>query len=183
MEQHERNITTKIKNGDESGLRMLFDLYYMPLCIYAYQFLDSYEKAEDVVQEAFIDLWEKDRMHDFSGSIKSYLFKVIRNNSIHEAKKDSRFRFEDVENKAYRIVEENYEMDDFEERKAKLYEEIDKLPKKSKKVFEAIVFEKMQYAKVAEELDISINTVKTHYQRALKQLRNNLDVLIVILMS
>lgn len=40
----------------------------------------------------------------------------------------------------------------------------------------------MKYAEVAVELDISINTVKTHYSRALKQLRSSLDILIMILL-
>ena len=82
MDIHEQEIIRKIKSGDESGLRLLFDLYYSPLCVFAYKYFDSYEKAEDVVQEAFITLWEKNRMINFTGSIKSYLFSIVRNNSI-----------------------------------------------------------------------------------------------------
>ena len=182
MEQHEQDIIRKFKNGDESGLRMLFDLYYTPLCVFAYKYFDSYEKAEDIVQETFINLWEKERMIEFTGSIKSYLFSIVRNNSINQIKKDSRFRFEEIESKAYDIIEDKYERQQLEERKENLYKEIAELPTQCKAVFEAIAFDKMKYAEVAEEMDISINTVKTHYKRALKQLRSNLDVLILILL-
>ncbi|MCY1636157.1 RNA polymerase sigma factor [Marinifilum sp. D737] len=182
MEQHEQDIIQKFKNGDQSGLRMLFDLYYTPLCVFAYKYFDSYEKAEDIVQEAFITLWEKNRMINFTGSIKSYLFSIVRNNSINQIKKDLKFRFEEMENKAYNIIEDKYESQQLEERKESLYKEIALLPDQCKVVFEAIAFEKMKYAEVAEEMDISINTVKTHYSRALKQLRSNLDVLVMILL-
>jgi len=182
MKNHEQDIIQKFKNGDQSGLCMLFDLYYIPLCVYAYKYLDSYGKAEDIVQEVFINLWEKQRMIEFTGSIKSYLFSIVRNNSINQIKKESRFRFEEIENRTYEIIEDKYESQQLEKRKENLYKEIAELPVQSKAVFEAIAFDKMKYAEVAEEMNISINTVKTHYKRALKQLRNNLDILILILL-
>ncbi|MCT4603242.1 MAG: RNA polymerase sigma-70 factor [Marinifilum sp.] len=182
MEQHEQDIIQKFKNGDQSGLRMLFDLYYTPLCVFAYKYFDSYEKAEDIVQEAFINLWEKERMVEFTGSVKSYLFSIVRNNSINQIRKDNRFRFEEIDNQAYQIIENKYENQLLEQRKENLYKEIAELPTQCKTVFEAIAFDKMKYADVAEEMNISINTVKTHYKRALKQLRSNLDVLVMVLL-
>ncbi len=180
MDKQEKDIIKKIGSRDKSGLHLLFDLYYSPLCVFACKYLDSFEKAEDVVQEVFITLWEKNRMKNFTGSIKSYLFNAVRNNSIHKVKEERKFRFEDVENKSYAIIEDKFEPYTLEERKAKLYKEIEQLPIQSKKVFEAIVFERMKYAEIAAELNISINTVKTHYSRALKQLRNSIDIIIVM---
>lgn len=78
MDKHEQDIIRKFKSGDESGLRLLFDLYYSPLCLFAYKYFDSYEKAEDIVQEAFITLWEKNRMINFTGSIKAYLLVLLK---------------------------------------------------------------------------------------------------------
>ncbi|WP_421919894.1 RNA polymerase sigma factor [Marinifilum sp.] len=179
MELREKIIIRKLKNGDQSGLRMLFDMYYIPLCVFAYKYFDSYEKAEDVVQEAFINLWEKERMIAFTGSLKSYLYSIVRNNSINQIKKDNRIRFEEIENRAFEIIEDKFEIQDVEERKEKLYQEVDKLPSQCKAVLEAIAFDKMKYAEVAKDLNISINTVKTHYKRALKYLRSNLDVLLM----
>lgn len=182
MENHEQDIILKFKSGDESGLRLLFDLYYAPLCVYAHKYFDSIDQAEDIVQEAFITLWEKKRLINFTGSIKSYLFSIVRNNSINKIKQENRYRFEEIENKAYGIIEDKFESQQLEERKSKLYHEIEQLPEQCKKVFEAIVFEKMKYAEVAVELNVSVNTVKTHYSRALKQLRSNLDILIMIML-
>jgi RNA polymerase sigma-70 factor (family 1) len=182
MENQEQDIIRKFNSGDESGLRLLFDLYYAPLCVYAHKYFDSLDQAEDIVQEAFITLWEKNRLVNFTGSIKSYLFSIVRNNSINKIKQENRYRFEEIENKAYEIIEEKFESQQLEERKSKLYREIEQLPEQCKKVFESIVFEKMKYAELAVELNVSVNTVKTHYSRALKQLRSNLDILIMIML-
>ncbi len=182
MKTQEQIIIEKLSNGDESGLRLLFDLYYAPLCVYAFKYLDSFENAEDIVQEAFITLWNKQRLINFTGSIKSYLFSIVRNNSINLIKKDSKYRFEDVEDISNKIIEENFESEELDKRKEKLYKEIEKLPEQRKNVFKAIVFERLKYAEVAEDLDVSINTVKTHYSRALKQLRSSIDTIILIMM-
>lgn len=182
MGNHELDIIRKFKRGDELGLRLLFDSYYTSLCVYAYKYFDSFDRAEDVVQEVFITLWEKNRMSDFNGSVKSYLFATVRNNSINKVKAERKFRFEEVEQLSSTIVEEKFESLSMDERKDKLYAEIEKLPTKSKKVFEAIVFEKMRYSEVAEVFNISVNTVKTHYSRSLRQLRSSLDILIMIML-
>ncbi|RXQ91486.1 RNA polymerase sigma-70 factor [Ancylomarina salipaludis] len=182
MDSQEQDIIRKFKSGDESGLRLMFDLYYSSLCIFAYKYFDSFEKAEDIVQEAFITLWEKNRLINFTGSIKAYLFSIVKNNSINAIKQDRRFRFEEIDNQAYIIIEDEFEFHKLEDRREKLYHEIEQLPEQCKKVFEGIVFEKMKYADVAAELNISLNTVKTHYSRALKQLRSSLDILLMIML-
>ncbi|MGZ2370015.1 RNA polymerase sigma-70 factor [Ancylomarina sp. YFZ004] len=182
MENQEQNILTRLQNKDESGLRLLFDSYYSPLCVFAYKYFDSFEKAEDLVQEVFINIWENDRFKNFTGSLKAYLFTTVKNNSLKQIKKDNRYRFEEIENLSYKIIEEKFESQELEARKERLYKEIELLPLQSKKVFEAIIFEKLKYAEVAEELNISVNTVKTHYSRALKQLRISMDILIMIML-
>lgn len=78
--------------------------------------------------------------------------------------------------------DERLDLESLEQEKEKLYKEIEALPLKSKEVFKAIVLENQKYKEVALELGISVNTVKTHYSRALKQLRNSLDVIIILLL-
>ena len=43
----------------KEAFRLLFDTYHMKLCIYAVQLTDSFEMAEDIVQDFFIYFWEK----------------------------------------------------------------------------------------------------------------------------
>jgi RNA polymerase sigma-70 factor (ECF subfamily) len=119
----------------------------------------------------------------FDNSISPYLFKSVKNNTLQVLKKESKYQFDDIEKVVNNLMEEDQlDFATLEEEKKKLFEQVEALPEKSKEVFKAIVLENMKYKEVAEHLDISVNTVKTHYARALKQLRFKLDVIIMLLM-
>ena len=64
---------------------------------------------------------------------------------------------------------------ELEKMKEYLYAAIEDLPANPKKVLTAIVFNNTPYKVVAEEMGISVNTVKTYYARALQSLRKSLD--------
>ncbi|WP_321307113.1 RNA polymerase sigma-70 factor [Marinifilum fragile] len=182
MKHQEQIIIEKMKNGDESGLRHMFDIYYSPLCIFAMRYLDAFDVAEDLVQEVFINFWENKRIHSLNSSLKSYLFIAVRNNALNYIRKTNRYRIEELDDE-FDILMEEVDTDVLEEKKAKLFRELDQLSEQSRKVFEAIVFDNMKYMEVAKELDVSLNTIKTHFSRALKQLRSSLDIIILIMLS
>ena len=60
-----------------------------------------------------------------------------------------------------------------------IMEELEKLPKQELSAVQAVILENKKYKEAAEELNISVNTLKTHLSRALKRLRkdNNLILL------
>lgn len=55
----DQDITHKLKHNNEKVLRLLFDKYYIPLCVYSLKFIDSYTDAEDLVQNLFVRFWEE----------------------------------------------------------------------------------------------------------------------------
>lgn len=182
MKEQELDIIQKLKNGDESGLRQMFDIYYSPLCIFTLKYIDSFDLAEDLVQETFIKFWEKKRVERLRGSLKSYLFMAVKNNALNYIRQNKKFRIEELDDEFDLLMEEPSDKEDLELKKQKLYSELESLSPQSRKVFEAIIFNDKRYKEVAEELDISVNTVKTHYSRALKQLRSSLDIIIMIML-
>ncbi|MBP4142580.1 sigma-70 family RNA polymerase sigma factor [Flavobacterium sp. I-SCBP12n] len=183
MKSQDLLILEKLKVGDSSAYKELFDLYYMPLSVYSLKYCDSFELAEDIVQDLFIKFWDKKIYLDLDQAISPYLFKAVKNNSLKAVKKQSKYFFEEIEDQVNVLMEEErLDLEFLEQEKQKLYTEIEALPLKSKEVFKAIVLENQKYKEVALELGISVNTVKTHYSRALKQLRNSLDVIVMLLL-
>ena len=183
MKSQDLLILEKLKVGDSSAYKELFDLYYMPLSIYSLKFCDSFEIAEDIVQDLFIKFWDEKLYMKLEDSISHYLFKSVKNNTLQASKKQNKYRFEEIEDQINVLMDdENFDLESIELEKKRLYEEIEALPLKSKEVFKAIVLENLKYKEVALELGISVNTVKTHYSRALKQLRNSLDIIILLLL-
>lgn len=177
---NDQDILLLFSTNDEQALEQLLAKYYRPLNIYAIKFIDDVQAAEDIVQEFIIRFWEDKKFLLVKGSLKSYLFTSIRNRSLnylesfHHAKKEYLDTLEDV------FVFEEFSDEELMDKKIALDKEIASLPLKMQEVLKLIVFENKRYKEVAEELDVSLNTVKTQYSRALKRLRTSLDILILI---
>ncbi|RNL85396.1 RNA polymerase sigma-70 factor [Sinomicrobium pectinilyticum] len=183
MGSRDLTILEKLKNGNPSGYKELFDLYYEPLTSYALKYCDSFSVAEDIVQELFIKIWDKKLYLEFEAPIGPYLFMAVRNNALLAVKRNSRYYFEEIEDEVNTLMEEEQSSREVsEQEKEKLYKEIEALPEKGREVFKAIVLQNMKYKEVAEQMGISINTVKTHYSRALKQLRQLLAIMVLLLL-
>ena len=148
----------------------------------ALKFCDSFQLAEDIVQDLFIKLWDEKIYLKLKGTLSSYLFKAVKNNTLKTIKKNSKYHFEELEDQINKLITDNIDIESIEADREKLYQELEALPPKSKEVFKAIVLDNLKYKEVAKSLDISVNTVKTHYSRALKQLRNSLDIIIILLL-
>lgn len=173
----------KLKSGDDTAFKELFDFYYASLCVYSLKYCNSFQLAEDIVQELFVKFWDEKIYMKLDGAIGPYLFKAVRNNTLQVIKNRLKYRFEEIDHQvSVLMAEEEVNEASFEENKRKLYNEIEALPEKSKEVFIAIVLKNMKYKDVAVLLGVSVNTVKTHYSRALKKLRSSLDILVVMLL-
>ncbi len=177
-------ILEKLKIGDQSGYKDLFDLYYIPLSVYSLKYCDSFDQAEDVVQEIFIKFWNEKLYLKLNNSIGPYLFKAVKNNTLSLLKKNTKYCFVQIEDQVNKLIEDEVEdIENIEEEKRKLYQKIEALPEKSKEVFIAIVMDNLKYKEAAEQLGVSVNTIKTHYSNALKQLRKSLDIIIFLLLA
>ena len=176
----EKEILVKINQGDEAGLEGLFVLYYKPLCVFALNFIDSYEEAEDLIQELFVKFWERRGKTEFQGSLRAYLFSSVQHNCIKLIKSRRRYHFDGIENYED-LLEDRCTPGEMEEEKERLYAEIEKLPEQCRKVFEAIVLKDMKYKEAAEQLNLSVNTIKTHLARAIKQLRTSLSIIVLMM--
>lgn len=177
-------ILEKLKSGDHSGYKELFDLYYIPLSIYSLKYCDSFELAEDITQDLFVKFWDENIYMKLEGSIGPYLFKSVKNNTLQAISKKSDYRFEEIEDYIHQLVgDEIVDVEAIEKEKKILFQEIEELPEKSREVFKAIVLDNLKYKEVATLLGVSVNTVKTHHSRALKQLRKSLGLIIILLLT
>ena len=76
----------ELKEGDVTAFEMFFKTYYQPLCNYAYSFIQDKDEAEEIVQSAFLTVWEKKDSLNIKTSLKSYLYTMVRNTSLNVIK-------------------------------------------------------------------------------------------------
>ncbi len=166
-------ILKQVSEGNESAFRIFFDLYYQRLFNVAFYFLKSKECAEEAVADVFFLIWKKRVSLLEIEDIKSYMFIMIKNESIRYIKKGKLFS----ENNQDLYIIESLAEDSDPERKfiEKEYlhliqDAINSLPEKCKEVFRLSVNEKLKQKEIAILLDISIKTVEAHMANAYKRI-------------
>ena len=111
MGDKELDIIIDFSRGDEKAFRVLYDKYVVALRYFAAKYLNEDTMIDDVVQDAFVDLWEK--RVDFRGeyAVKAYLYKAVRNDCL------NLMRHQQVEDKyARRVVMEGEDSESFLDR-------------------------------------------------------------------
>ena len=167
----------------EKELKELMNKYYSQLCVVSVQYTDSLEIAEDIVQDVFLRFWEDNKLLFVETNPKAYLFRSVRNASIDYIRKNNYRVFTDIE-EANLISEEEISEEELSLQYERLYRIIGQLSPQERTVLNAIVVENKRYKEVAEEMNISVNTVKTYFARALRTLRKELPLsILVILLS
>jgi RNA polymerase sigma-70 factor (ECF subfamily) len=171
LNKKEKDILDALKQGNESAVSALFETLYRPLCVYSVQITDSLESTEDIVQDIFLRFWEKKIYLSIQENLRSYLFNAVRNASVDYLRRKRPFAMEDIEEFSYLPMEEDIDEEELLREKEKLHHVLQQLSPQEYSVLMSIVVENKKYKEVAEELQISVNTVKTHLSRALKFLR------------
>ena len=176
-------VLDKIRVGDKQTFRLLFENYYKVLILYATSLTKNETKAEDLVQNAYINLWTKRDTLEIRSSIKSYLYKSVYNLFINDYRKELR-NDTVLEKIHYDVLQQSIKEEEHSiKRKLEwINKEINALPPKSKEIFVMNKKRGLTYKEISKILDISENTVESHISRALKRIRKNIPKSLLILL-
>ena len=166
----------ELKVGNTKVYETLFKQWYEPLCRYAYSILRNQEDAEDIVQKIFCKLWDQREKMEIHISIKSYLYKMAHNACLNRVKQ-LQMKAEHHEQIAYCSATTFNPIEQAITHK-ELNQQIDiainTLPKRCKEVFLLSRMQHLSYIQIAQQMQISPNTVETQMVKALKVLRMKL---------
>lgn len=185
----EDKLIERIKQDDKSAFESLFRLFYRDLCKFCIKYVRDEIVAEEVVQEVFINIWDRRLQIDINTSVKAYLFTAVKNRSFNYLKLQLPKEQSKVELEHVALME--VDNSDGELVKKELYRQvnmaIDRLPNKCKVIFNLSKNSGMTYKEIAEELDISVKTVENQVGHALRKLRTELnplwDKIVVVLLT
>lgn len=176
MDLSEKQVLDKLFQGDTRAFEMIFKTYYSPLCRYAYSFLQDKEAAEEVVQSSLLVLWEKRQALAIETSLKSYLFRMVRNACLN-AIKHERVKQQHVAHELYvspAAQESVAQQVQAAELESRISIAMQSLPEQCRLVFQLSRFEELKYQEIADQLNISVKTVENHMGKALKLMREKL---------
>lgn len=161
----------KLQRNIKDEFIKVFDETYSNLCNYSMSFVNDREAARDIVHDAFVYLWNKRDEINVESSLKGYILRVVKNYSIDYLRHNEvkRKHMDGLEYHFQGMNEDEYA--DHEHLISKIKLLIEELPPQRKKAFTLNVLEGKKYKEVAEEMDISVNSVKTHLSKAVKYIR------------
>lgn len=167
----------------EKEFEVLFREHFDNLMGFVCSYVHDSEVARDLVHDAYMAIWSNRMRLDASRPLTSYLFVLARNYAL-DWIRHRKVELGNEEAIARMMEEGTGEVEDYEASIAKLREKLGELPDKQREVVVKCFMEGKMYKEVAGELGISLNTVKTHLQRALKFLRDELqDDFILLFMA
>jgi len=167
---------TSLKTGGIKLFEEIYNAYYPVLCNYAESITKNTDIAEDAVSEVFLKLWEGRDTMVIEGSLKSYLFKSVYHQSLNALKHirvQNKYRDFFLHHLPLSEDETDYPLSGVIENEINeiLQKTIDQLPEQCRKIFIMSRIDGMKHEEIAQELDVSINTVRTQIHRALAKLR------------
>lgn len=162
----------------EDAYHKLFQQYYSYLVLFAERRIEHHKVAEDIVQEIFIKLWESKKRYNSLNGLKAYLYEAVCNRCTDYRKHQV------VEEKytAFALYEQKFQDFSIEQEEVyrELYSAINELPLRNREVI-LLYLEGKKNQEIAEILNLSILTVKTHKKNAFRYLKKRLGNLFLLI--
>lgn len=173
----EDNLLERIRKGDTHAFDFVYREYYSSLCQLAIFILHNAEMAEEIADDVMFYLWDH-RQNVEVVNLKSWLLKAVRNKSIN-ALKSSLMREHastdsisdtDRHDLLTQLFDDEHPLEKLiaEEIEDEINKAINQLPEDTRKVFVLCKMNGKKYSEVADELGISVNTVKYHMKNSMK---------------
>ena len=161
-----------------SQFESLFRSEYKGMLFFAIRYVKEEEAAKEIVQEAFINLWEKRESIIPEKEVKSYLSASVRNRCLNYLRDNKRYAGTLLSLGGLLPLPSAGEYDqlEFRELSRQIQDAIDELPEKCREVFRLNRFEQMKYQQIADHLQISVKTVETQMSKALAHLRTRIKL-------
>jgi RNA polymerase sigma-70 factor (ECF subfamily) len=172
---NEIKIIEQVCAGDLELYGRLIERYRVGLIIHCDRLLGDREEAEDIAQRAFIKAYEK--LDDFDGKKARYstwLYRIATNMALDRLKAQKRVvpaDMEDIEGAGALDAALMHDETIREVRTAVLK----LMPPEQRRAIEAFYWDGKSYQAIADEMGVSINTVKSWIRRAKQQLRSDLS--------
>jgi RNA polymerase sigma-70 factor (ECF subfamily) len=170
---NENDLLARLAEGDQKAFSAIFHHYRNRIYSYAFHLSGDTAQADELVQETFMKVWLHREKIPHILRFDNWLFTIARNQVFDMLKhmaRETAFRRQVAE---LSVPGANPVEDSVfnRENEARLQQALDKLPPRQKLIFTLSRQRGMKHEEIADRLQISRHTVKTHLVQALKTLR------------
>jgi RNA polymerase sigma-70 factor (ECF subfamily) len=181
----DRNLAESLHDGSKQAFEAIYQKYHRMLYSVAFRYLSSAEDAEDATADVFVRLWEIRREVVIETSLRNFLYTMLKNYVLNQIR-GSKPVFLTMDGEEIAQKEDEELLEELLERKEmqnRLYQAIRSLPEQKRKICLFKMEENLKNEEIAQRMNISVNTVKTHYLLALRMLRMVLHHWIIFIIA
>ncbi|PQJ21609.1 RNA polymerase sigma factor [Tenacibaculum sp. SG-28] len=164
------------KKYREKAFSKLLDLYQERLYWHIRKIVGTHENADDVLQNTFLRVYKSLGNFKQNSSLHTWMYKIAYNESIRFLEKENKKKFSSLQevNDHYINALKGDAFFDGDAAQIKLQEVLLELTDKQRKIFYMKYYDNLKFREISVLLDVSENTLKTHYYAAVKHIENNI---------
>jgi RNA polymerase sigma-70 factor (family 1) len=166
-------LLNRLRANDAEAFEKIYKKYWQNLYQTAFSILKDKQASEDIIQDLFIQLWNKRATISVTVSLNAYLTASIK----HEVFRVIRKRIAEMDSNEVIQADKNYnaqELIEYKEFLAHTQQLISKLSMKCQEVFVLSREDQFSHKEIAEQLKISSKTVENHIGKALGILKSGI---------
>jgi len=185
-------LWVNLKKGDRIALNNMYSKYFNSLYQYGMRMLQDENAVYDCIQNLFVKIWTSHQKLNNVDNLRNYLITSLRNAIINYKATESRFQKVDLESNEVFDLKFNLESDYIKreedgQKGKQLAEAMNQLTGRQKEIIYLRYFEEMEFAEIAEIMQLSIKGTYKLSARALEALREIMKIdksmLIAILLA
>ncbi|WP_317047811.1 RNA polymerase sigma factor [Pedobacter chitinilyticus] len=179
----DEDLVLLLNNGDRLAFTQLYERYKYLLYVHALRRLRNEAEAEDLIHDLFATIWNRHETLNLKGRLQGYLYTAVRNR-IFKLMAHKNVESEYISS-FHQAIEPTANITDYLVREAQMAAMIEKeiaaLPPKMREVFELSRKQHLSHKEIAEQLNISEQTVSKQVTNALKILKTRLGLLFYLI--
>ncbi|MCE7040093.1 RNA polymerase sigma factor [Dyadobacter sp. CY312] len=182
---NEAELLQLLRQGDKAAFEEIYHQFRSRLYRTALSKVRTDENAMEIVQEIFLDLWQRRELVQIE-DLERYLYTAVKYKVLDFYKKEVQRKLyaESVKLNSLDESSDTEEVLAYNELSQSIFSCIEKLPEKTRVIFELNRIQCQTADEISQMLDIPLRTVEYHITQGLKSLRTNLkDYIIALLLS
>lgn len=173
----DKELMALVKKRDKTAFREIYSRFSQVVFNLVYRILKDRQEAEEVVQEIFLQVWNKADSYDAQrGALSTWIINISRNKSIDRLRTRSH-KFQNTEINEERL-NSKYDfsriLENREERRKVLQEALNTLPQEQRTAIEMVYFEGFTHVETAQKLNEPVGTIKTRIRLGVMKLKQKI---------
>jgi len=173
----DQQLIDQVKKGDKTAFKEIYSRFSQITYNLALRILRDKEDAEEVVQEIFLQVWNKAYSYDPDrGAVSTWVMNIARSRAIDKLRtlgyRDKNIEID--EEKVNSNEDLSRTIEDREESKNVIRQALDSLPDNQRIAIELVYFEELTHVETAERLDEPVGTIKTRIRLGVMKLKDKI---------